>query len=122
MSIQVKEIAFVAHAVADVPRARSFYEGWLGLKPATQAEIRPGIWWIEYEIAGVALGITNVAPDTWGRSSAVTLEVTDLDEALADARRNGITVTEEIMEFPYCRIFSVKDPDGNEVSLHQRKR
>ena len=32
--INITEIAFCCYAVTDVPRARAFYEGVLGLKPA----------------------------------------------------------------------------------------
>ena len=32
MSLQVIEIAFSAYPVTDIPRARAFYEGVLGLK------------------------------------------------------------------------------------------
>jgi predicted enzyme related to lactoylglutathione lyase len=121
MSIKVKELAFVAYGVSDIPKARGFYEGWLGLKPGVQIEFAPGTWWIEYDVAGVALAISNASPETWPRSSSVTLEVADLDGALASARAGGIPVTNEITEFPPCRMFTVKDPDGNEISLHQRK-
>jgi predicted enzyme related to lactoylglutathione lyase len=121
MSIKIKELAFVAYAVSDINRARGFYEGWLGLKPGMQIEFAPGKWWIEYDVSGVALALSNAAPETWPRSSSVTLEVADLDGALADAKASGITVTNEIMEFPPCRLFTVKDPDGNEIGLHQRK-
>ena len=31
--IRYKEIAFIAYPVTDIPRARKFYEGVLGLKP-----------------------------------------------------------------------------------------
>jgi predicted enzyme related to lactoylglutathione lyase len=121
VSIRVKEVAFVAHAVSDIERARGFYEGWLGLKPAMQVEFAPGKWWIEYEIGGVALALSNASPDTWRRSSSLALEVVDLDGALADAKASGIRVSVEPMEFAPCRMFIVKDPDDNEVTLHQRK-
>jgi hypothetical protein len=38
MSVQVKEFAFVYHVVTDVPRARQFYEGLLGLKIGVEFE------------------------------------------------------------------------------------
>ena len=119
MSIQVKEIAFVFHPVTDIPRARKFYEGLLGLKPGVQGEFAPGQWWIEFDIAGQALAISNavsVAP-----AFALTLEVADLDAALDAVRKAGVEVSQEVMEFPPCRMFAIKDPDGNQIGLHQRK-
>ena len=119
MSIQIKEIAFVFHVVTDVPRARQFYEGLLGLKTGLEAEVAPGCWWIEYDIAGQALGISNAMPGK--PSSALVLEVADLDASLLAVKAAGVTVVTDVMEFPPCRMFQIKDPDGNEITLHQRK-
>jgi predicted enzyme related to lactoylglutathione lyase len=119
MSLQVKEFAFVFHAVKDITAARQFYEGLLGLKTGIQLEFAPGQWWIEYDVAGQALAISNAMPGK--PSSALALEVADLDAALAAVKAAGVTIVNETMEFPPCRMFIVKDPDGNEITLHQRK-
>jgi predicted enzyme related to lactoylglutathione lyase len=121
MSIQVKELAFVFHPVKDLAAARKFYEQHLGLKTAKQVEFGPGQWWIEYDIAGQALAITNTPPPNAKPQASVFLEVANLDAALAAARSAGITIVHEIMDFPPCRMFVIADPDGNEIGLHQRK-
>ncbi|HVT72381.1 MAG TPA: VOC family protein [Lacunisphaera sp.] len=120
MSITVKEFAFVFHPVTDVARARKFYEGFLGLKAAIEVEVGPGQWWIEYDVAGQALALANGMPDAKPQA-ALTLEVADLDGCLKAAKAAGITIAFEPMEFPPCRLFAVKDPDGNQIGLHQRK-
>ena len=120
MSIQVKEFAFVFHPVTDVPRARKFYEDFLGLKVGLQFEYGSGQWWIEYDIAGQALAISNAMPE--GKPSpSLILEVADVDAAFAAAKAAGITIVFDVMEFPPCRMFAVKDLDGNQIGLHQRK-
>lgn len=119
MSIKVKELAFVFHPVTDVGRARKFYEGLLGLKTGMQIEFGPGQWWIEYDIAGQALALSNAIPGK--PSAALALEVADLDAALKDVKAANYKVTTDLMEFPPCRMFQVSDPDGNEITLHQRK-
>ena len=119
MSIQVKELAFIFHVVTDIPRARQFYEGLLGLKTGMQIEFGPGQWWIEYDIAGQALALSNAFP---GKPAfALALEVADLDTALDAAPAVDVKITMEVMEFPGCRMFQVEDPDGNSITLHQRK-
>ena len=118
MSIQVKELAFVFHPIKDVAAARKFYEGLLGLKVGMQVEFAPGQWWIEYDIAGQALAVSNAMPGK--PQSALTLEVASLDASYADAKKAGVA-SSEIMEFTPCRMFQIKDPDGNEIGLHQRK-
>jgi predicted enzyme related to lactoylglutathione lyase len=120
MSIQIKELAFVFHAVTDIARARNFYEGLLGLKTGVQVEFSPGQWWIEYDIAGQALAISNAMPDAKPAAS-LTLEVADLDAALAAVKAASVPLAFDVMEFPPCRMFAIKDPDGNQVGLHQKK-
>ena len=120
MSIQVKELAFVFYPATDIPRMRKFYEGLLGLKPGLQLEFAPGQWWIEYDIAGQALAISNAMPDGKPQSS-LTLEVADLDASLKTVKAAGTTIAFDVMEFPPCRMFAIKDPDGNQIGLHQRK-
>jgi len=119
MSIQVKELAFVFHPVTDIARARKFYEGFLGLKTGMQVEFGSGQWWIEYDVAGQAIAICNAMPGT--PQSALALEIADIDGALATAKSSGIELKGDLMEFPPCRMFQIKDPDGNEITLHQRK-
>lgn len=120
MSIQVKEFAFVFHPVTDVARARKFYEGLLGLKTGIQIEFEPGQWWIEYDVAGQALAISNAMPGGTP-STSLTLEVANLDEALKAVKAAGVTIAFDILEFPPCRMFAIKDADGNQIGLHQRK-
>ena len=119
MSIEIKQFAFVFYPVTDVAAARKFYEGLLGLKVGFQIEFAPGQWWIEYDVAGQALAISNAMPGK--TSSALALEVADLDAALAAVKAAGAPVANDVMEFPPCRMFVVKDPSGNEITLHQRK-
>ena len=119
MSIQVKELAFVFYPVTDVALARKFYEGLLGLKTGLQTEFGPGQWWIEYDIAGQALAISNALPGK--PASSLALEVANLDDAITAVKAAGYTISTDLLEFPPCRMFIVKDADGNEITLHQRK-
>lgn len=124
MAIRIKEIAFVFHPITDAARARGFYEGTLGLKPGLQIEFSPGMWWIEYDIAGVALALCNAPLEenaVFKPSSSLTLEVDDLDQALAGLRAAGVPIAHEPVEYPPCRMFSATDPDKNEIRFHQRK-
>jgi catechol 2,3-dioxygenase-like lactoylglutathione lyase family enzyme len=121
MNIQIKEIAFVLHPVADIARARDFYEKLLGLKIGLQLEFEPGKWWIEYDIAGVALAVSNVAPISGGGGADLALEVASLDETLAAVRAAKVPITLKPQDFPPCRMFRVSSPDGHRITFHQRK-
>lgn len=119
--IKVTEIAFTGYPVTDMPRARAFYEGLLGLVPSSTFE-HEGKHWIEYTIAGGTLGITNMAPD-WKPSPAgpsIALEVADFEAAVAALRAKGVSFLVEPMASPVCHMAVVADPDGNSVCLHHR--
>jgi predicted enzyme related to lactoylglutathione lyase len=124
IALNVTGIAFALHKVTDVPRARRFYEETLGLKTCAEMEFAPGQWWIEYDAGFSALAITNFqAPDTkFAPTSAVTLEITNYDAMLPAVQAAGIPITWGPNEFPVCRSFGIKDPDGNELYVHQRKQ
>ena len=98
MSIKIKEVAFVFHPVTDIARARKFYEGVLGLKVGVQVEFAPGQWWVEFDIAGQALAISNAMPGA--AAASLTLEVANLDEALATVHAANIPLAFGPMEFP----------------------
>ncbi len=119
--IKVTEIAFTGYPVTDMPRARAFYEGILGLKPGISYE-HEGKHWIEYDIAGAALGITNMVPH-WAPSRSgpsVALEVADFESAVAALRAAGVKFLVEPSASPVCHMTVVADPDGNSVCIHHR--
>jgi catechol 2,3-dioxygenase-like lactoylglutathione lyase family enzyme len=121
MSLKIKEIAFVCHPVADIARARAFYEKLLGLRILLELEFAPGSWWIEYDVAGVALAVSNAGPPVAPGGASLALEVADLGQALAAVKEAGIALTIEPQEFPPCNMFGINSPDGHPIIFHKRK-
>lgn len=118
--IKYKEIAFTAYGVTNMPRARKFYERVLGLKPARKFSKD----FIEYDIGQGTLAV-GCAPKQWppSRKGAVaTLEVADFDAALAHLKKKRVKFAVPPQDFPSCRMCTVRDPDGNQIALHQRKK
>jgi predicted enzyme related to lactoylglutathione lyase len=118
--IKIKEAAFFGYPVTDLPRARKFYEGILGLTPTSEPTTVP---WIEYELGNATLGLGaygsgwKPTPD----GAMIAFEVENFDEAVADLKKLGVPVTFDSMETPVCHFAIVRDPDGNAVMIHQRK-
>jgi predicted enzyme related to lactoylglutathione lyase len=124
VSPQATGIAFALYHVADVARARKFYEHTLGLKICAEMEFSPGQWWIEYDAGGPsALAITNFESPTTNAtpSSGIAIEVANYAEVQARVRAAGVAITWGPNEFPMCHCFGIKDPDGNDLYFHQRK-
>ena len=115
----IQSIAFFVYPVADMKRARDFYERVLDLKAGSNFNDE----WIEYDIAGVTFAITTM--DTNHRPAAkgpvIAFEVDDLASAVARLKAAGVRFVQENVESPVCRSAVVLDPDGNEIIIHKRK-
>ena len=118
--ITYKALAFVCYAVTDMKKARKFYEGVLGLKVARTFSKN----FVEYDIGSSTIAV-GCAPDQWKPSrngTVATLEVADFDAAVAHLKKKKIPLAVGPMDTPKCRMLAVRDPDGNKIALHQRKR
>lgn len=122
--IKVTAIAFTGYPVTNVARARAFYEGLLGLKPALVYGEADGAAWIEYDIGAGTLAIASMGADKWKPSPdgpGAALEVADFDAAIAGLKAAHVKFTVEPLDFPGCRMAAVLDPDGNQLTFHHRK-
>ena len=110
-------VAFTAYPVTDVSRAVAFYSDTLGL---TKAGFESDFW-VEFDVAGSTFGVGSFeqigAP---GSAQSFALEVSDLASLRSDLIAKGCEPTEPF-ETPVCFISVVRDPDGNQIFLHQSK-
>lgn len=115
----IRSLAFVTYAVSDIKAARLFYENVLGLKLTHEA----GGAWFEYDIgdATFAISLADAEHPVPVRGAVVALEVSDLDAEVKRIQELGAKFRQEITETPVCRFAIVRDPDNNEIILHQRK-
>lgn len=120
------EIAFVAYPVADVARARAFYEGVLGLKPSWEMVKDNHNAFIEYWIGGaehclvIGAGAPQFKP---GKSGAtVALEVEDFEAAFSALKAGKAKLLMDRYDGPACSMVLVEDPDGNQIMVHKRKK
>ncbi len=120
--LKVIEIAFSCYPVTDMARARKFYEGVLGLKPAITFGEPGGMQWTEYDIASGTLSLGCGAPDWTPRADgcSVALEVEDFDDAIAHLKAKGVKFKMEPFPTPVCRMAFIADPDGNTICIHKR--
>lgn len=118
--LKIIELAFCCYAVTDMPRARAFYEGVLGLKPTSVLD-KPDAKWVEYEFGPYALAIGSAEgwkPSPDGCSAA--LEVEDFDAAIEHLREHAVKFRMGPMPTPVCRMAMIFDPDGNSICIHKR--
>ncbi|MEN9649743.1 MAG: hypothetical protein RL094_710 [Candidatus Parcubacteria bacterium] len=118
-----KDIAFTVYAVTDMPKARAFYEGVLGLTPTPPFDgSSEGAAWVEYGIGTATLSI-GCSPD-WKPSedgASVGLETDTFDEVIEKIRAHKVEFKMEPMDFPTCKMAVVLDPDKNKIIIHHKK-
>jgi len=114
----VKEMAFIAYSVRDVPKAIAFYRDTIGLTPGDLVSEH----WAEFDVGNVTFGLGNGEPlgIVPGTSFSATFEVDDVARERQRLADLGVPVT-EIHESPVCFSAFVTDPEGNRFGFHQRK-
>lgn len=118
--IKVRSLAFVGIPVTDIKRARTFYEGVLGL---SVAEEMMGGQWVEYNLGNNTLAIANVGPQ-WipsDQGTGAALEVDDFEGAVKWLKDQRVPFVVEAYESPCCRMAIIQDPDGNNIVIHKLK-
>lgn len=124
--MQVTEIAFTGYSVTNMPRAKEFYEGILGLKRSRGfGQFDGHEQWAEYDIGAGCLALISGGGKDWPphpAGTAVALEVDDFDGFVKKMRGAGVKFIWEPRESPMCWTVIVADPDGNWVAIHQRKK
>jgi predicted enzyme related to lactoylglutathione lyase len=121
--MKIIDIAFFAYAVSDMKTARAFYEGVLGLTPNPEYDGSENAHWVEYDIGTATLGV-GCAPGMWDPSpkgASAALEVDDFDAAVEAMKAKKIPIVMGPHDFPSCQMIVIADPDGNRITLHQRK-
>lgn len=113
----IKGAAFTAYPVSDMARSVAFYSETIGLtKSGIDTE-----FWVEFDVAGHTFGLGNFPQiGAAGTAQSFAIEVTDLNAMRDDLAKKGVDATEPF-ETPVCFISVVKDPDGNQLILHQAK-
>lgn len=115
--MSVRTIAFTMYPVSDMTRALAFYRDGLGLPPG---ELQSDMW-VEFEVAGGTFGVgTFEQVGKLGSAQSLALEVDDLPAFRAKLAERGIEAGEP-HDLAHCRISVVRDPDGNQIWLHQAK-
>ena len=114
------ELIFVP--VTDVDRAKAFYVDKLGFNADFDERPNEGLRFVQLTPPGSACSIaigeglgSAVAP---GSLDVIQIVIDDADAVLAELRGKGVEA-EGVDEQPWGRFVTVKDPDGNRLTLQQ---
>ncbi|QYM78164.1 VOC family protein [Horticoccus luteus] len=120
MTPRFSGLPFFVYPVSDMPRARAFYRGVLGLTESANW----GDKWVEFEVGspdGPALAIsTEIGGAIPGSTAAAAaLEAIDFDAAIAHLRAQNISIIFGPADSGVCHFARFTDPDGNHLVLHR---
>ena len=108
--------------VSDQDRSLEFYVGVLGFELVSDADIGPGMRWVQVRPPGASTSITLV---TWfetmppGAVKGTVLESDDLDGDIVRLRSLGVDIGGEVQRAPWGRFVTFDDPDGNGLVLQE---
>jgi catechol 2,3-dioxygenase-like lactoylglutathione lyase family enzyme len=116
--MDVERVDFVSFLTQDIPRAKEFYGGTLGLEIESEGESD-----LEFRLGQVTLDVFD--PSSIGEPFAPTLagfalRVPDVDAARAELESKGVVFQGETIVTSVCKQAWFTDPDGNRLMLHRR--
>lgn len=114
----VERVDFVSFLTQDIPRAKEFYGGTLGLELESEGESD-----LEFRLGQVTLDVFD--PSSIGEPFAPTLagfalRVPDVDAARAELEGKGVVFEGDTIVTSVCKQAWFTDPDGNRLMLHRR--
>ncbi|MBI4382842.1 MAG: VOC family protein [Nitrospinae bacterium] len=114
----IGRIAFTHYCVADMDRSVDFYQNALGLKLLFKRDD-----WSEFEIGGQRIALRFV--DGWrgsssgGSGATVSFLAEPIEGAVDRLKKLGVRFIDELRVYPYGKLASFIDPDGNSIGLYQ---
>jgi catechol 2,3-dioxygenase-like lactoylglutathione lyase family enzyme len=117
-------VQVVSVPVSDQDRARDFYVDVLGLELLRDAQMQPGMRWVQVAPRGSAATLTLV---TWfdtmpaGSLRGLVLETDDLDGDVERFRGRGVPLPDGVEDQPWGRFVRVTDPDGNVLIVQETR-
>jgi catechol 2,3-dioxygenase-like lactoylglutathione lyase family enzyme len=122
----IDKLMMLAVVVSDMPKAKAFYEGQLGLKVASDYRQSDERWWVALTLpeGGITITLTTFH-DNNAKLGASTLwfATSDLSAAHKELVDKGVKVSDigDDLHGPGSgtKWFNFKDPDGNLIHIEQ---
>ncbi len=121
----VNKLMMLAIVVTDMPRAKAFYEGKLGLKVTSDFRQDDNHWWVSLLLpeGGVTLTLTTYRENVQPSPMTLWFATSDLNAAHKALEDKGVKVSNigDDLHGPGSGVkwFNFTDPDGNLIHLEQ---
>jgi catechol 2,3-dioxygenase-like lactoylglutathione lyase family enzyme len=121
----IKKLMMFAVVVSDMPKAKAFYEGQLGLKVASDYRQSDDRWWVSLTLpeGGITITLTTFHENEKPGAMTMWFATSDLVAAHKELSDKGVKVSDigDDLHGPGSGVkwFNFKDPDGNLIHLEQ---
>jgi predicted enzyme related to lactoylglutathione lyase len=113
----LKKLAYIWYQTTDMDRTVEFYHQVLGLKLLFQRED-----WSEFDVGGQRLAFRKVDTPTENNASfipGVSFLAQPIEQVITALKQKGVQFSEELQVYPYGKLASFRDPDGNAIGLYE---
>jgi predicted enzyme related to lactoylglutathione lyase len=124
----LKSVFYTAVYISDQDRALDFYTNVLGLEQRVDNPTPDGPRFLTVGVNGQDFqlvlwpGIPGQGQPVQGRVPAsVTIETSDIPEAVETLKSRGVNFETDVLEFPWGYVAIFEDPDGNRLQLREGK-
>ena len=114
---------FISLQVRDLDSSRKFYEQYLGLVRSQSGPPHA----VVFETSPIAFALRDIVPGTDldaapepGIGAAIWMHATDVQEIHDALVADGHTIVSAPIDGPFGRTFTLADPDGYRITLHDR--
>jgi predicted enzyme related to lactoylglutathione lyase len=124
----LKSVFYTAVYISDQDRALDFYTNVLGLEQRVDNPTPDGPRFLTVGVNGQDFQLV-LWPGTPGQGqpvqgrvpASVTIETSDIREAVETLKSRGVNFETDVLEFPWGYVAIFEDPDGNRLQLREGK-
>ena len=122
----LKSVFYTALYVSDQDRALDFYTNVLGLEQRVDNPVPDGPRFLTVGVNGQDFQLV-LWPGTPGQGqpvgglvpAGVTIETSDIREAVETLKSRGVSFETDVLEFPWGHVAILEDPDGKRLQLRE---
>ena len=109
---------FITLLVRDLETSRRFYVDVIGLKPSPEAQ--PNAVAFATEPIGFAIRKSQADLDAveLGQGVILWLRAEDAAALHRQLKERGVTITQDLADGPFGKMFTFRDPDGYLITVH----
>ncbi len=113
----ITKLDFIGVPSTDAARSRAFYIDTLGLRPDDKGQYE---FWVGETCFGIWEPASFGMPFAPQNNAHLALHVDDVAAAKAELEEKGVEFLGDILDTSVCHMAFFKDPDGNDLMLHNR--